>query len=190
MFRCVAAVLTHTPLCSRSLLPRPAKDSFLPLVKVSLVEEVHTAARLEKLFLAIAHAGSIEHRDFDAVFGTSDETVFARFDTDADGCMSQQDWLSYIEALQSEKGPAVLDEALPYWERRAKQSGEETKRRSSPQGLPQVEFGPLEISTRIQDMRHHDVQVELLWEEGFKAEQVGCSGFPLFVKDLHDHGRE
>jgi len=44
--------------------------------------------------------------------------------------MSQQDWLSYIEALQSEKGPAVLDEALPYWERRAKQSGEETKRQA------------------------------------------------------------
>jgi len=39
-------------------------------------------------------------------------------------------------------------------------------------------------------MRHHDVQVELLWEEGLQAEQVGCSGFPLFVKDLHDHGRE
>ena len=65
-------------------------------------------------------SGSIEKADFEAIFGTSDESIFDDFDENKDGLMSDSEWGSYIEALTGQKGPAILDEAMPYWERRAR----------------------------------------------------------------------
>ena len=104
------------------------KSCDVPLLQASPCSEAGVGQRLKTLYNSIAIDDHIQKVDFDAVFGTSNESIFDDFDENCDGKINMGEWQSYIEALVSGKGPEILQDAIPYWERRARQMNEERKR--------------------------------------------------------------